>query len=150
MIRFKKMSDAHLAAVLSDSARAGVYRLPPKAIADLCAAARACELAWFRIDLADVRDKRDFLEVLSRGLQFPAWFGQNWDALDDCLTDMSWHRGKGFVVILDHCDALRHAAPLDFATALDILAAAAETWREDGVPFWTLVESAAGALPDLT
>ncbi len=38
------------------------------------------------------------------------------------------------------------AAPTDFATALSIFQDAADTWREDGVPFWTLVGTTSGEL----
>lgn len=34
--------------------------------------------------------KRDLLRVLSQGLNFPSYFGWNWDALEECLRDLSW------------------------------------------------------------
>jgi hypothetical protein len=41
---------------------------------------------------------------------------------------------------------LRQRRPTDFATALSIFQDAADTWREDGVPFWTLVGTASDGL----
>lgn len=137
------------AGVLKAASRAGVYRLPPARSAELLATARQCEFARFHIDLAGVRDKQGFLAVLAKELAFPAWFGRNWDALDDCLADMSWHQGKGFLVIFAHWGDFLAGAPLEFAMALRVFAAAADAWREEGVPFWILFEAAPDTLPDL-
>jgi RNAse (barnase) inhibitor barstar len=40
---------------------------------------------------AGLRRKRRLLGVLARGLAFPDWFGWNWDALWDCLTEAADH-----------------------------------------------------------
>ena len=52
----------------------------------------------------------------------------------------------GYVIVLERADAFASAAPTDFATALSIFQDAADTWREDGVPFWTLVGTASDGL----
>jgi hypothetical protein len=36
-----------------------------------------------------IRRKRELFGVLKKALQFPAYFGNNWDALNDCLRDLS-------------------------------------------------------------
>lgn len=137
---------------LGDSGRAGVYHLPQGGIADLRSAAENQGLALFQIDLAGINTKDGFLAALALALGFPEWFGRNWDALEDCLTDMSWQAAGGYVVILAHADEFRTADESGFALALRILQSAAEFWREDGIPFWTLVElhaSGTAFLPEL-
>ncbi|HEV7624912.1 MAG TPA: barstar family protein, partial [Streptomyces sp.] len=42
------------------------------------------------IDLSDVTDKAEFMNRCVIGLELPDWFGRNWDALADSLTDLSW------------------------------------------------------------
>jgi len=37
-----------------------------------------------------VQTKQQLLEALAEGLNFPSYFGRNWDALDECLCDLSW------------------------------------------------------------
>ncbi|QDU81619.1 Barstar (barnase inhibitor) [Polystyrenella longa] len=41
-----------------------------------------------------------FLDHLAEVLEFPSYFGRNWDALSDCLTDLSWL--KCDEITLDH------------------------------------------------
>ncbi|MCI8400353.1 MAG: barstar family protein [Oscillibacter sp.] len=42
----------------------------------------------FTLDGGAVRDRRDLHAALAQGLDFPHWYGQNLDALRDCLTDL--------------------------------------------------------------
>lgn len=39
---------------------------------------------------AKARGKEKVLGILSERLRFPRYFGQNWDALEECLGDLSW------------------------------------------------------------
>jgi hypothetical protein len=47
-----------------------------------------------------IRDKQQLLRAIARGLDFPDYFGENWDALIDCLSDLSWLTKP--TVTLDH------------------------------------------------
>jgi RNAse (barnase) inhibitor barstar len=130
-----------------DPTRAGVYRLPGEA-ASVTRAAKAGGFAFWRVDLAKVRDKSGLLAALSRSLGFPDWFGGNWDALQDCLGDLSWRPAPGYVVALEHCQGLEKRARADFETLLEVLAATADYWREQGIPFWVLVGGVSEGLRD--
>lgn len=39
---------------------------------------------------AKLRSKQKLLRALATKLRFPDYFGENWDALDECLGDLSW------------------------------------------------------------
>jgi hypothetical protein len=39
---------------------------------------------------AGVRSKQKLLGILVDRLRFPGYFGRNWDALEECLGDLSW------------------------------------------------------------
>lgn len=59
--------------------------------ADLAAAsATARGRGWRVIDLdsSAVSDKQGFMAVCRAAFSFPDWFGANWDALADSLTDV--------------------------------------------------------------
>ncbi|MBI4989702.1 MAG: barstar family protein [Rhodocyclales bacterium] len=134
------MSREQYEGILRDIARAGVYHMPQQGMGDLLAAAEAAGFAICRIDLAMVRDKTALFERLAIAFEFPDWFGHNWDALADCLGDLSWITTDGYLLVLEHCDGFRASQAEDFATALQVFAAAAAAWREDNVPFWILVD----------
>ena len=74
---------------LREHRKSGVYRSPATPD-ELAAAARAAGCAFFRIDATAVRTKSKLLGVIARALDFPAWAGRNWDALEDCVTDLGW------------------------------------------------------------
>ena len=124
---------------LDDAADAGLYRVDRDAAEALCAQGRAAGLRCARIDLAGFRGKADLLQAIAQALEFPTWFGHNWDALADCLDDLEWLRAKGYLLLLQNPAGLSAAAPKDFALALDILADAARKWNERGTPFWVFL-----------
>jgi len=132
--------------VLRDVSRAGVYHLPLAGRDEIIAAATACGYAAFRVDLADVEGKDGLLEALARDMAFPEWFGHNWDALADCLADLSWRPAEGYLVLLEHCDLLHARAEEDHLKALELFAAAADEWREQGVALWCLVDMQADGI----
>jgi hypothetical protein len=70
---------------------------------------------------------------------WPEHFGDNWDALADCLEDGDWLGKSGVAIRIAHSAAYRKAHPHDWETAEEILAEAAEFWRERHLPFWVLV-----------
>lgn len=50
---------------------------------------------------ADIKTKEALLDELYRTLRFPDYFGHNWDALEDCIRDLSW-LPPGPVVLMHH------------------------------------------------
>ena len=64
----------------------------------------------------------------SRALEFPDYFGHNWDALEECLADLEWLPAKGYILLIT--DAA-HVLPDDeaqYETFLEILRDAGEAW----------------------
>ena len=131
---------------LTDAARSGVYRA--QRCDEIVDAARGTRLDLARVDFGGAPDKEALLERLALALGFPAWFGANWDALEDCLTDLAWRAGVGHVVLLEGHDELPAD---DLGVLLDVLAAAAQYWAGRGTPFFAvfLDPGHALALPEL-
>ena len=42
----------------------------------------------YHINCAEIHSREEFHRILSQVLQFPEWYGNNLDALYDCLTDI--------------------------------------------------------------
>jgi hypothetical protein len=69
-------------------------------------------------------------DEFAAALQFPWYFGENWDALDECLADLEWLPGDGYVIwIAQAARLLEHEPRAEFARLLKLLAGAAATWH---------------------
>lgn len=82
---------------------------------------------------AAARGKEKLLGVLAGKLRFPGYFGHNWDALDECLRDLSWLGSRERVVIVHEGRPFSPASP-NMATYLAILADAVAAHRPGGSP----------------
>lgn len=102
-------------------------------------------IARIVIDLAGCTDKAGLLARIAAAMEFPPWFGHNWDALADCLADLSWLPAGAYSITLSGSSALRAAEPDALATALDILDEAATFWAGEGVVFRVEVREDADA-----
>jgi RNAse (barnase) inhibitor barstar len=116
-----------------------VAPLPSDAAAALYTLARSLGFDCLRVDLSRCSDKEGLLAEIARALQFPDWFGSNWDALFDCLTDLSWRPAQGYVLIFERAAELRASEPEVFDTALAIFEDAAAAWARRGVPMRVFV-----------
>jgi hypothetical protein len=129
---------------LSDASRSGVYRTSRSD--EILHATRGSALHVARIDVAGAKDKEALLSSVAKALYFPKWFGGNWDALEDCLTDLSWMTAGGYVLLIEGAGDL----PLvERGTLIDILASAAASWAERGRPFFAVFLDGPRTLPEL-
>lgn len=49
--------------------------------------AAAAEVRCWPVDLGGVAEKQELMAMLADDLELPSWFGRNWDALIDVLSD---------------------------------------------------------------
>ncbi len=134
--------------LLPDSKRSGVFRTAIDSD-EIVAAAKTAGLQVFKIDLAKARGKSGLFDAFSKPLKFPKHFGKNWDALNDCLTDLAWLDGTGWVLILTNCKPFVAKYQADFDLALELLEGVAASWQEDGKPFWLFIPDQSGWSADL-
>lgn len=133
------MNATHPSVTLNGADQPGVHPLHPGEIPGLEAQADALAYAFALVDMHGCMGKSDALTRIAEALHFPDWFGHNWDALGDCLTDMSWNPAPGYLVVLEHLDDLQASAPDDCATLLEVLRDAAGSQAARGVPLWFFV-----------
>lgn len=82
---------------------------------------------------AKARGKEKLLSVLAAKLRFPSYFGHNWDALEECLRDLSWLGQQPRVVILHEAFPFSSAGD-SLAIYQGILADAVAVHRQRGTP----------------
>lgn len=126
---------------LQDPSRSGAYRVSrADEVAD---ALKGSNLSLVRVPFAD---KAGLLKNMASALGFPDWFGHNWDALEDCLTDLSWRDAPGHVLIIE-----KPRPGDDLGVLVDILRSSAEFWAGRGKPFFALFvdPERVVSLPDL-
>ena len=64
----------------------------------------------------------------ARALEFPDYFGHNWDALEECLADLEWLPAKGYIVLITEAGHVLPDDEEEFETFLEILRDAGEAW----------------------
>lgn len=90
-------------------------------------------------------DKAGFLAACRATFGFPGWFGMNWDALDDALSDVVIP-AHGILVTWWGWGGMARMYPADFAVATDILRLWVTRSRERGA---TVLVSLVGLGPDV-
>ena len=113
---------------LRDPSRSGVYRV--SRAEDILDAVKGSEVSLARLAFAD---KARLLQNMASALRFPDWFGHNWDALEDCLTDLSWREAPAYVLLIDNPKPGE-----DLGVLTDILRSSAESWAGRGKPFFAV------------
>ncbi len=99
---------------------------------------------FFHLDGRHARDKATFLAAAAAAMAFPAYFGHNWDAFEECVNDLSWAPASGYVLLYDHLWWLACDSAPAWQSACAILQEASRNWSKEGIPFYTLVRGTHG------
>ena len=99
------------------------------------------------VDGAGLKNKADLFAAIAQTLDFPSYFGGNWDALVDCLSDMSWIPAKGYVLVLLNAGQFCEADEEAHDTLAEICLDAAERYKDDDEPavFFKFVQATSSA-----
>lgn len=137
-----------LTSILEQSGSGGVHRLPLASLAELRAAAAGRALPCGEVDLDSSHSAATALAAIGRALDFPDWYGANFDALADCLDDYADEPAHGGVVLLRGVETLQLSEPAAYETLCAVLAEACEKRRDSAAPLWIfLAEAAASGTP---
>jgi len=109
------------------------------------------ERGWrfFHVDGSQVEDKRSFIRAAGEAMNFPAYSGQNWDAFEESIRDLTWAPASGYLVLFDEPDQFAERDTEQWEVARSILHSAVDTWHANGVPMIVLFRKAGRALPDI-
>lgn len=126
---------------------AGVYRVAGLSAAQAMDAARAWNWRSGHLNATSVDSKAGFLRAAAGALEFPRYFGHNWDGFEECLRDLP--AAEGYLLYISEPSLFARRQPREWATALSILADVADFWRKQGKPFYVLLQRTRGAAPQL-
>ncbi|MEU6542472.1 barstar family protein [Streptomyces sp. NPDC046859] len=86
------------------------------------------------LDLDGVTDKAALMDRCAGALRLPDWFGRNWDALADSLSDRTvWPeagRQRGMWLVVRNWRAYADARPDEWRLAREVFAEAADGTRD--------------------
>jgi len=119
---------------LLESGKGGVWFVPAADARGIPAAAKKAGFACFHIDGKSITRKEQFLNHTATALRFPESFGNNWDALEECLLDLE-SDADGYLILYEHIDGLLQEHPDQFETLVEIFRDAVASWKEDGTAF---------------
>lgn len=89
-----------------------------------------------RADLRGAKSEEALLDATATALDFPAWWGRNWDALLDCFGDLEWlGPAEGYVFSVAGARRLWAKAPDVAGLFTEIWLSAAEEWADDSKPW---------------
>jgi RNAse (barnase) inhibitor barstar len=134
---------SEIAKNLTAAAACGVYHLGCEPY-EIEREAREAGLAFAKMDIGHVHHKEELTGHFATAMSFPAHFGRNWDALRDCLGDLSWMPADGYVVVLEKSKHFGAGHRHDFDTALEVFKGVCDEWRGRGKPFWLFIHGAQG------
>jgi Barstar (barnase inhibitor) len=115
-------------------------------------------LCLVRLSGENLRTTSALMNAFSIAFDFPDYFGGNWNALYDCLTDLDWLPPPGYVLFVANAFAVLadepahpdFGEPSELAVFLDMLDRVSEEWNKPvdegqpwdraGVPFHVVFE----------
>ena len=114
-----------------------VLAATPSTVANLLMAWTPAHPEW---DILRVRGNKSpndvrFFDEVAAALQFPYYFGENWNAVWDCITDLNWLTGLSYLVIFDSAEHLLSESDRGFQVLLKELADAHTLWQGETAEF---------------
>lgn len=97
-----------------------------------------------------IPDREAFFAALAAGLHFPDYFGHNWDAVYDLLTDPGWFPNEGLVLVLNDLQRFAEQHPEQWRIGLQVFQEACAFWLPLGRPLHILLGGMPGLPPDVS
>jgi RNAse (barnase) inhibitor barstar len=128
-----------------------VIESTPSAVADLAAAlgreSRRKVVARV-VRGGKCRTTKALFDEFAAAWQFPPYFGKNWDALDECLSDLEWLPGESYILfVTDSLQILADEKPEVFGLFIEIVEGLAREWNS--ASFHVVLQADAADRPKL-
>jgi RNAse (barnase) inhibitor barstar len=76
---------------------------------------------YFFLDGSKIADKESFFKAIALAMDFPDYFGHNWDAFAECINDLSWIEEERKILIWVDPTDFRNNHPDDFKLAASLI-----------------------------
>jgi hypothetical protein len=67
-------------------------------------------------------------DEFQRALEFPDYFGHNWDALDECLCDLEWLPAPSYRIVIESAPRLLDRDRAERPIFLSVMSNAGKEW----------------------
>lgn len=103
------------------------------------------------LDAASMTSLEGLYREFSVVCKFPDYFGKNFNALDECVTDLEWLPADGYLLLIKNSECLLSEESDDTLESLLLILDSAgeewarpvvegEAWDREGVPFHTVLQ----------
>ncbi|WP_226545657.1 barstar family protein [Bacillus thuringiensis] len=82
------------------------------------------------IDGSNCMDMNGVFSEFSKKMNFPDYFGGNWNAFDECMNDLSWLKAEQYVIWISDTDKLLVNDNENFEVLIEILSDTCMEWAE--------------------
>lgn len=92
-------------------------------------------VAHIRGELCSTTDS--FFREISSAMRFPHYFGWNWAAFDECITDLEWLKFSSLLIVIDNHESLfvdDNSPNMSVKLLIKYLTMTAEYWKSQNVP----------------
>jgi RNAse (barnase) inhibitor barstar len=124
-----KSSESEIAILSIDSLNENIIR----------ALAKEFGYKLFHLNGFHIRTKNDLVTSIARIMEFPDYFGHNWDALEECLKDLEWLPAKGYILLFPHPTNFINNSPADFETFTGIAISVSKYWAALQIRFLVIL-----------
>lgn len=96
-----------------------------------------------------LQSESGMFDEFSAALQFPLYFGENWDAFDECMSDLEWLNGSILIVVITEAQELLSGS-IPFGDLLELLSNSAAELEQNGRTFITVLQCDSSSLTELS
>jgi RNAse (barnase) inhibitor barstar len=102
------------------------------------------KLLTVHIEGSACKTKDGLFSVFATALKFPSYFGNNWDAFEECINDLEWLPANGYLLIVFDAKHVLVNTEREYKIFVDIIHKAGSNWATGNndrgpVPFHLLL-----------
>ncbi len=75
--------------------------------------------------------KKSLYQEFAAAMQFPYYFGHNWDAFDECINDLNWLPANKYVILITNFHEVLSENPEDLSIFMDIIKETIRKWVKE-------------------